>query len=134
MSASDNRAFADIAARAQRLANERGGDYSALTYDELCRFMVEFDEALPPYGSGAAADGAASDRDLAEAIHHELISPASVATAVATALDLWQHRRFGANDLADMWQVLALTSSSAIDTVLARRLRKAARTGPWDTP
>lgn len=38
--------FADIAARAQYLANERDGDYGALTKDELCAFMVEFDEAL----------------------------------------------------------------------------------------
>lgn len=38
--------FADIAARAQRLANERGGDYSALSHAELCAFMVELDAAL----------------------------------------------------------------------------------------
>jgi len=127
MSASDNRAFADIAARAQRLANERGGDYSALTYDELCRFMVEFDEALPPYGSGAAADGAASDRDLAEAIYAEIISP----KGVEWALDLWQQYP-DLDDRSRMWRVLARTSANAIDTVLARRLREAARSGSWD--
>lgn len=38
--------FADIAARAQWLANTRGGDYSALTHEELCTFMLEFDAAL----------------------------------------------------------------------------------------
>ena len=38
--------FANIAARAQHLANERGGDYSALSADELCSFMVEYDAAL----------------------------------------------------------------------------------------
>ena len=38
--------FIDIATRAQRLANERGGDYSSLTFDELCTFMVEYDRAL----------------------------------------------------------------------------------------
>src|SRR3990167_11111806 len=37
--------FADIAARAQRLANERGGDYADLTEDELCAFMAEYDAA-----------------------------------------------------------------------------------------
>lgn len=38
--------FADIAVRAQYLANERGGDYSSLTIDELCAFMAEYDDAL----------------------------------------------------------------------------------------
>lgn len=38
--------FAGIAARAQVLANERGGDYSALSHDELCGFMVEYDTVL----------------------------------------------------------------------------------------
>ena len=132
MNASDNRAFADIAARAQHLANERGGDYSALTLDELCAFMVEFDDALsthgePPRFYRAAADGAASDCDLAEAIHHEIISP----EGVEWALDLWKQYP-DLDDRSRMWRVLARTSANAIDTVLARRLREAARTGPWD--
>jgi len=70
------------------------------------------------------------DRDLAEAIHHEIISPGSV----DAALDLWQHRRVGASDRADMWRVLARTSAAAIDAALTRRLREAARTGPWELP
>jgi hypothetical protein len=68
-----------------------------------------------------------AERDLAEAIHHEIISPGSV----DAALDLWQHRRVGDSDRADMWRVLALTSAAAIDAVLARRQREAARAGPW---
>ena len=38
--------FADIAEKAQRLANQRGGDYDALSREELCEFMVEYDGAL----------------------------------------------------------------------------------------
>ena len=69
-----------------------------------------------------------TEYDIAVAIHHEIISPGSV----DAALDLWQHRQVGASDRADMWRVLALTSSAAIDAVLARRQREAARTGPWE--
>jgi len=71
-----------------------------------------------------------AERDLAEAIHHEIVSPESV----ARALSLWQHRKIGPTDLADMWEVLARTSSAAIEAVLARRQSEAARTGPWDEP
>lgn len=38
--------FVETARRAQRLANMRGGDYAALTFDELCEFMVEYDRIL----------------------------------------------------------------------------------------
>jgi len=38
--------FAGTAARAQVLANSRGGDYGDLTQSELCEFMVELDAAL----------------------------------------------------------------------------------------
>jgi len=70
-----------------------------------------------------------SERDLAEAIHHEIISPESV----DAALDLWNERPHrGERDR--MWFVLAATSEHAIEAVLARRLREAARTGPWDAP
>lgn len=125
MNASDNRAFADIAARAQHLANERGGDYSALTLDELCAFMVAFDEAL----SAARA----SDRDLAEAIHHEIISPESVEDALLIWREIpLEHPEWDARKR--IWFLLASISHEAIDAVLARRLREAARTGPWDTP
>jgi hypothetical protein len=67
------------------------------------------------------------DRDLAEAIYAEIISLKSA----ERALDLWQHRLIGPNDLADMWNVLATISEDAIGQVLARRQREAARTGPW---
>ena len=42
----DLKRFMDIATRAQYLANTKGGDYSALSDDELCKFMVEYDQAL----------------------------------------------------------------------------------------
>jgi len=134
MNASDNRAFADVAARAQRLANERGGDYSALTIDELCAFMVEFDEALsthgePPRFYRAAADGAASDRDLAEAIYAEITSQQSVHDAFTN----WNNCHVDSGDMHyRMWFVLSATAAAAIDAVLTRRLREAARTGPWE--
>ena len=129
MNASDNRAFADIAARAQRLANERGGDYSALTHDELCAFMVEFDEAdeaLSTHGSGAAADGAASD--LAEAIYAGLTSPAGI----DYALELWHEGRGLLTERDRFDLLLPVLARSVIDAVLTRRLREAARTGPWE--
>jgi len=131
MNASDNRAFADIAARAQRLANERGGDYSALTIDELCAFMVEFDEALsthgePPRFYRAAADGAASD--LAEAIYAGLTSPAGI----DYALELWHEGRGLLTERDRFDLLLPVLARSVIDAVLTRRLREAARTGPWE--
>ena len=69
------------------------------------------------------------DRDLAEAIYDEIISPDSVGLAI----DLWRFANTGLKrDYERMWFVLARTSEAAIDTVLARRLREAARTGPWE--
>jgi len=68
-----------------------------------------------------------ADRDLAEAIHHEVISPERVEAAVAE----WQHYP-DLDDRSRMWRVLARTSAAAIEAVLARRLREAARTGPWE--
>jgi len=68
-----------------------------------------------------------SERDLAEAIHHEIISPESV----EVALDLWNERPHrGERDR--MWFVLAAISEHATETVLARRVSEAARTGPWN--
>ena len=80
------------------------------------------------HGSGAAADGAASDRDLAEAIYAEIVADNSV----VVALDLWRQRLIGDSDLAGMRVLLAAVAASAIEAVLARRLSEAARTGPWD--
>jgi predicted RNA-binding protein associated with RNAse of E/G family len=72
-----------------------------------------------------------TERDLATAIHHELISPASI----KAALDQWQaSSELQRNDHARMWSVIAGASCRAIEAVLARRQREAARTGPWDTP
>jgi hypothetical protein len=70
-----------------------------------------------------------ADRALADAIHQEIISPESV----EAALDRWrwQHAQPGETERDRMWRVLAAISSHAIDAVLARRLREAARTGPW---
>lgn len=71
-----------------------------------------------------------TDRDLADAIYAALTSEASVNHALECWRDHW--------DIADpryrMWAVLAITAASAIDGVLARRQREAARTGPWDAP
>jgi len=70
-----------------------------------------------------------SERDLATEIHHEIISPESV----DAALDLWHHREPGGGDERKrIWFLLAHISANAIDTVLARRQREAARTGPWE--
>lgn len=41
--------WAEIARRAQNLANQRGGDYADLTREELLGFMVEYDEELSKY-------------------------------------------------------------------------------------
>jgi hypothetical protein len=68
------------------------------------------------------------DRDLAEAIYDEIISRDSVGLAI----DLWRFANTGLKrDYERMLLVLARTSETAIDTVLTRRLREAARTGPW---
>jgi hypothetical protein len=74
-----------------------------------------------------------AERDLAEAIYAEIISPAHV----QHALDLWRYatREPPIGNQRDIIQyVLAETSAMAIDTVLARRQREAARTGPWGEP
>jgi hypothetical protein len=67
-----------------------------------------------------------AERDLAEAIHHEIISP----ERVEWAIDLWKQYP-DLDDRSRIWRVLARTSAAAIDTVLARRQSEAARTGPW---
>ena len=79
------------------------------------------------HGSGAAADGAASDRDLADAIYQEITNRA----AIHGALDTW--RATSATDMHyRMWVAISTNAAAAIDTVLTRRLREAARTGPWE--
>jgi hypothetical protein len=68
-----------------------------------------------------------ADRDLAEAIRHEIISPMST----DLALEAWRVRGHqGERDR--MWFVLRDIAEHAIEAVLARRLREAARTGPWE--
>jgi len=62
-----------------------------------------------------------TERDLAEAIHREIISPESV----DAALDLWQQSSL-LDDRSRIWRVLARTSANAIDAVLARREHEAA--------
>ena len=65
-----------------------------------------------------------SERDLAEAIYAEIIAAHSVAEARLT----WAESE-------DMRYTLAVVAHQAIDAVLARRQREAARTGPWqDSP
>jgi hypothetical protein len=74
-----------------------------------------------------------ADRDLAEAIHYEITSPESVAYAIEVWRDSLLMKTWTADDRLK-W-VLSHVSRSAIDSVLARRQREAARTGPWeDTP
>jgi alkylhydroperoxidase/carboxymuconolactone decarboxylase family protein YurZ len=70
-----------------------------------------------------------AERDLAEAIHHEIISPERVDAAVAT----WQQNP-QLDDRTRMWIVLANASGLSLDAVLARRQSEAARAGPWDEP
>jgi hypothetical protein len=62
----------------------------------------------------------AHDRDLAEAILRELSSDVSAARAALA----WA-------DTKDMRRTLAHVAAVAIEAVLARRLREAARAGPW---
>lgn len=66
--------------------------------------------------------------DLAEAIYAELVADHTA----AAVLYLWQHRKIGASDFVDMRAVLSCVAAAAIDTVLARRQREIARTGPWE--
>jgi hypothetical protein len=69
---------------------------------------------------------------LAEAIRAEIISP----ELVEYALEVWRDALLLKtwSDADRMKSVLGHVSSSAIDAVLARRQREAARTGPWDAP
>jgi len=68
------------------------------------------------------------DRDLATAIYDELTSEASV----DEALDIWRFPFHEApSDRRRMWLALQAAAAVAIDAVLARRMREAARTGPW---
>ena len=67
-----------------------------------------------------------AERDLAEAIHYEIISPERVNAAVAR----WQQSPH-LDDRTRMWIVLANASGRSIDAVLARRVHEAARSGPW---
>jgi len=64
-----------------------------------------------------------SERDLAEAIHREIISPESVEHAVA----LWNERAQIMARQQRMLSVLARTSANALARVLARRQSEAAR-------
>ena len=68
-----------------------------------------------------------ADRDLAEAIHAAITGPEHV----RHALDLWNYatRQNLWSDIDCLRYVLDGTSAMAIDEVLARRLREAARTG-----
>ena len=69
----------------------------------------------------------ATDRDLARAILREM-----VADGVADrALQLWGERT-GLGACQQMQRVLRIVATDAINTVLARRLSEAARTGPWE--
>jgi len=68
------------------------------------------------------------DRNLAAEIYDELTSEASV----DEALEMWRfpfHEDPG--DRRRMWLALRAATAVAIEAVLARRLREAARTGPW---
>lgn len=71
------------------------------------------------------------DRDLAEEIHTAITGPEHV----RHALDLWNYatRQYLWSDIDCLRYVLDGTSAMAIDEVLARRQREAARTGPWNS-
>lgn len=69
------------------------------------------------------------DRDLAEAIYHEITSDVWT-DAVLSLLREYEVLGVAAEDA--MRRALSIVASSIIDTVLARRLREAARTGPWE--
>jgi hypothetical protein len=70
------------------------------------------------------------DRDLAEALHREIVSP----ELVEYALEVWRDSVLLKtwSDADRMKSVLGHVSSSAIEDVLARRQREIARTGPLD--
>jgi len=66
------------------------------------------------------------ERDLAEAIYAEIISP----ELVDDALEIWNESALRGWDR--MRTLLDVVANAAMDRVLARRQREAARTGPWD--
>jgi hypothetical protein len=66
------------------------------------------------------------DRDLAEAICREITS----AESVDLALEIWNESALSGRDRMQM--ALDIVADTAIDRVLARRQREAARTGPWE--
>ena len=71
------------------------------------------------------ADVAQHDRDLALAIHHEIVSPESV----KHMLDIWgemplEHPEW--DERKRIWFLLAAASHEAIEAVLARRQRRVA--------
>jgi len=70
-----------------------------------------------------------ADRDLAEAIYAELRTDDALDHAVGT----W-YAKPELNVRQRLGLVLDAVTASALDRVLARRQREAARTGPWDTP
>ena len=71
-----------------------------------------------------------SDRDLAEAIHHEILS----ADSITDALAVWRYEADEPSERQRMWLILEHVAAAAIDRALARRQREAARTGPWGEP
>jgi hypothetical protein len=71
-----------------------------------------------------------ADRDLAEAIYDALSS----AKSIDHALELWHESRGLLTERDRFNLLLPVLARSAIDDVLARRQREAARTGPWGEP
>ena len=73
-----------------------------------------------------------ADRDLAEAIYAQILSDSSIAEAVL----VWDEIGYPGWATAEnaMRHLFGHITQAAIDTVLARRLREAARTGPWGEP
>lgn len=70
-----------------------------------------------------------SERDLAEAIYAEIMAPANI----RQALDLWHYPMADEpGEARRMRLIMWIVAGEAIDAVLARRQREAARTGPWE--
>jgi hypothetical protein len=69
-----------------------------------------------------------ADRDLAEAIYREITSE----EALDVALEGWRDLTCNGSERNRLGFVLAGIAAISIDTVLARRQREAARTGPWE--
>jgi hypothetical protein len=70
-----------------------------------------------------------AERDLAEAIYAELRADDALDHAVAR---WYAHPQLQVR--ARLGLILDAVVASALDRVLARRLREAARTGPWGEP